>query len=199
MNAETFLNEAFWNERYLSHQTHWDTGKPSTPLAHLIEGLADKQMHILIPGCGNAYEGAYLSEKGFRNITLLDISAVVTDHLKDVFAHDEKVTVIHQDFFDHDGQYHLILEQTFFCALHPSLREKYAAKMHSLLHPDGCITGVLFNVEFENNPPFGGSREEYEALFSKNWNIEKMEPCYNSIKPRMGRELFFRLKPKDLI
>ena len=60
------------------------------------------------------------------------------------------VKVLHGDFFDHAGVYNLIIEQTFFCALDPSLRGSYVEKMHSLLADGGKIAGVLFDKEFEN-------------------------------------------------
>jgi len=85
----------------------------------------------------------------------------------------------------------LILEQTFFCALNPDLRTKYVQKMSELLSKDGKLVGLLFGVEFPNNPPFGGSKEEYLTLFSSKFKINLLEPCHNSAKPRMGSELFF--------
>ena len=95
------------------------------------------------------------------------------------------------DFFNHTGQYDLILEQTFFCALDPSLRTNYVQKMSELLKENGKLVGLLFGVQFPNNPPFGGSREEYLSLFSDTFKINLLEPCYNSVKPRQDSELFF--------
>ncbi|MNY60622.1 hypothetical protein D3C86_1972000 [compost metagenome] len=66
--------------------------------------------------------------------------------------------------------------------------------MIALLAPGGKLTGLLFNRTFEQpGPPFGGDKKEYEALFSSNVRIKKMETCYNSIKPRAGFELFFQI------
>ena len=103
----------------------------------------------------------------------------------------EPITIITGDFFEHKGQYDLILEQTFFCAIDPALRSCYVTKMHELLKPSGKLVGVLFNRSFDGGPPFGGSKEEYEQLFSKHLHIKKMELCYNSILPRQGAEIFF--------
>jgi SAM-dependent methyltransferase len=115
---------------------------------------------------------------------------VLTAALKERFK-GQPIKILTGDFFEHKGQYDLILEQTFFCALDPSFRSKYVEHMHQLLKPAGNLVGVLFNKEFEGGPPFGGSKEEYEQLFSKHLHIKKMEPCYNSIPPRKGSELFF--------
>lgn len=187
MNA---LDAEFWNNRYLQHQTGWDIGAPSTPLIQYTEQYADKSAAVLIPGCGNAYEAAQLLQQGFQNITVLDISTVLANELQERFR-NTPVRILNEDFFEHEGHYDLILEQTFFCALHPSMRKKYVQHMTQLLKPGGKLAGVLFNRSFEGGPPFGGNKEEYLDLFSPEFTIKKMELCTNSIPPRQGAELFF--------
>ncbi len=191
--TQSILDASYWSNRYKQQQTGWDIGYSSTPLQQFMNGITDKGISILIPGCGNAYEAEYLLKEKFTDITLLDISPVLTAELKKKF-NEQLINIITGDFFEHEGQYDLILEQTFFCALHPSQRESYIKQMHQLLKPGGRLAGVLFNKSFEGGPPFGGSKEEYEQLFSKYFSIKKMEPCYNSIEPRSGTELFFILE-----
>lgn len=191
--THSILDAAYWSNRYLQQQTGWDIGYSSTPLQQFMNSITDKNISILIPGCGNAYEAEYLLNEQFTNITLLDISPILTAYLNKKFA-QQTIKIITADFFEHEGQYDLILEQTFFCALHPSQRESYIKQMHQLLKPGGRLAGVLFNKSFEGGPPFGGSKEEYELLFSQYFSIKKMEPCYNSIQPRSGTELFFILE-----
>lgn len=185
----------FWNERYQSQQTGWDLKSPSTPLKEYIDQLSDLSLRILIPGCGNAYEAEYLLEKGFSHITLIDISEVLVQTLQEKFKNYPQIQVILGDFFDLQGSYDLILEQTFFCALHPDLRSAYANQMKNLLSKNGKLVGVMFQRDFGNPyPPFGGSKEEYLQLFEPYFTIVTMEDCYNSIPPRAGTELFIQLK-----
>jgi SAM-dependent methyltransferase len=188
--SHTTLDADYWSNRYQQQQTGWDIGYGSTPLVEYLQSLKDKSISILIPGCGNAYEAEWLLQHGFTNVTVLDISPVLTAALEERFK-GQPIKILTGDFFEHKGQYDLILEQTFFCALDPSLRSKYVEQMHQLLKPEGKLVGVLFNREFEGGPPFGGSKEEYETLFSQYLRIKKMELCYNSIPPRKGSELFF--------
>lgn len=191
-----FLDEKYWNERYIGNTAAWDAGKITAPLKEYIDQLTDKSIAILIPGCGNAHEAAYLLQKGFTNITLIDIAPEPIKRVKhklNTFDGNE-LTVIYGDFFDLDKQFDLIIEQTFFCALDPTLRKKYADKMIDLLKPAGKLTGVLFNRSFDGGPPFGGSKNEYEKLFSERFAIKTMDNCYNSIGPRSGNELFIILK-----
>ncbi len=186
------LDASYWDNRYLQKQTQWDIGSVSSPLKAYIDQLTNKDLSILIPGCGNSYEAAYLIEKGFTNITLIDLSATLTDKLRIEFsAHlDNHIKIITGDFFTLEGYWDLVIEQTFFCALDPKMRTDYVRKMHSLLNPGGRIAGVLFNRGFEGGPPFGGQKEDYLNLFNPLFHIKTMEPCYNSIQPREGAELF---------
>ena len=187
------LDAGYWSRRFENHDTPWDIGHVSTPLKEYIDQLTDRQLAILIPGCGNGYEAEYLLANGFTNITLIDISPVLTQQLATRFASKtgKQLTIITGDFFTLEGQFDLVLEQTFFCALNPSLREKYGTHMHRLLKPGGKLAGLLFNKIFTNpGPPFGGSMEEYRELFTPLFHIKTMEHCYNSIAPRAGAECF---------
>lgn len=190
------LDHLYWDNRYLQQQTGWDIGYPSTPLKEYIDQLANKSISILIPGSGNSYEAEYLLQSGFNNLTLIDIAPTLTRQLEKKFHSfaDKQLTIMTGNFFELNNQYDLILEQTFFCALDPSLRLKYVQKMVELLRPGGKLAGVLFDKAFEGGPPFGGNREEYMKLFKDYFLVEKMEPCYNSIPPRAGTELFIKLK-----
>jgi len=197
------INKHYWNDRYKLKQTGWDMGTISEPLKTYFDQLSDKNIYILIPGCGNAHEADYLIRKGFTNITLIDFADEVVNELKQKFklAIDEgKMKIISGDFFDLTIQFDLIIEQTFFCALEPSLRKNYAEKMYSLLKTEGKLVGLLFSFSLTNEgPPFGGSIEEYHAHFSDLFSVKTMENCYNSIKPREGRELFIVLNKKSMV
>lgn len=193
------LNETYWQTRWENKQTGWDIGYPSTPLKEYIDQLEDTALSILIPGCGNAYEGGYLVEKGFENTFLLDISKSALTHVEKRFPGIPENNLIHDNFFNHQGEYDLILEQTFFCALDPAMRPKYVQKIRSLLKPGGKLVGVLFHDRlYQDHPPFGGFLPEYKALFSPHFHVHVMEMCYNSIKPRKDREVFILLeKPRS--
>lgn len=185
------LDNNFWSEKYVSGQTGWDIGMKSKPITEYIDQLQNKKIKILIPGCGNAYDADYLSGLGYKNIDLLDISTELINKLESKFKGCKNINLLNKDFFEHSGKYDLIIEQTFFCSLHPDLREKYAKKMSELLNVNGKLAGVLFDREFEKEgPPFGGSGEEYRNLFGKYFEIKVLEKCYNSIPQRSGNEIF---------
>ena len=80
-----FLSADYWNERYKKEETGWDIGFVSTPLKTYIDQLNRKDIRILIPGGGNSYDAAYLLEKGFANITVIDIAPVMAEKLNNQF------------------------------------------------------------------------------------------------------------------
>ncbi|HEY6899970.1 MAG TPA: methyltransferase domain-containing protein [Puia sp.] len=182
------LDPQFWNDLYHHNLTAWDMGRVSPPLEAYFSQLRDKTLSILIPGCGNSYEAAWLVEQGHTAITLIDISDLLTSRLRAQFT----IPIITGDFFQHTGSYDLIVEQTFFCALQPHLRPQYVEHMHSLLRPGGKLIGLLFDRDFpDDGPPFGGHEPEYRKLLENRFALKTLAPCYNSIKPRAGSELFF--------
>lgn len=187
---ENNLDAAYWNNRYLKQETSWNLYEVSPPLKAYFEQLTDKNQRILMPGCGNAYDAEYLLTLGFTNITLIDIAEEAVKTMQAKFEKSPSIRVLFQDFFDLEETFDLVIEQTFFCAIDPSFRAKYVSKMHQILSHKGKIAGVMFDRQFEKNPPFGGSKEEYISRFSPYFEIKTMSDCYNSVVTRAGTELF---------
>ena len=193
------MQETYWTQRYQQGNTGWDAGEATRPLRTYIDQLSDKDVKILIPGSGNAYEAYYLHQQGFTNVYVLDISAYPLRAFRERYPDFPEAHVLHQDFFAHRGAYDLILEQTFFCALPPNMRPQYAQQMHQLLNKKGKLVGVLFDDPlYDDHPPYGGNKEEYLAYFEPYFSIQTFERCYNSIPPCQERELFVQLIRKEL-
>lgn len=185
------LNEKYWDSRYVDDSAAWDIGFVSTPIKAYIDQIVDKELKILIPGCGNSYEAEYLFNNGFKNVFIIDLADSPLLNFANRVPGFPKENLIKGDFFEHNGGYDLILEQTFFCALNPSLRNDYVKKMHQLLRKDGKLAGLLFDFNFEKEgPPFGGNKSEYETLFNPYFQLIHFDMAYNSIEPRAGKELF---------
>lgn len=190
-NDKKVLDKSFWNLRWETHNTGWDIGYPSPPIVEYMKRYSDKNVAILIPGCGNAHEAEFLANNGFTNISLVDIAPKAVEILKEKFKANPAIKIFCTDFFEFEGQFDLMIEQTFFCTHYPWRREKYVKKANSLLKSGGRIIGVLFASEFEfEGPPFGGTKSDYKKIFEPFFEIKNMEECYNSIPPRAGNELF---------
>lgn len=192
-----------WEERWQTGQTGWDLGAPSPPLTAYADQLSleKRNLRILFPGCGNGYEAIHLLQNGFSDITMLDIAPSAIARLQQRLDNTvpdwpSRLNLVCADFFQFEGPFDLILEQTFFCALDPAQRPDYVRKMVDLLVPGGKLAGVLFNRAFDGGPPFGGNTEEYRRLFDPYFELKTMEPCYNSAGPRAGSEVFIIFEKK---
>lgn len=185
----------YWQTRYQNQQTGWDIGYPSTPLKEYIDQLTNKELRILIPGAGNAYEAEYLWQQGFVNVNVLDIAPEPLAALKKRVPDFPDQQLMEGDFFDHSGKYDLIIEQTFFCSFYPDpkTRFSYAHKMYELLVSGGKLVGLWFDLPLtfvKDKRPYGGDRLLYIDYLVPPLELVKIEPCYNSIPPRQGSELF---------
>lgn len=193
------LNETYWNTRYLNLDSGWDVGFITTPIKNYIDQLENKELRILIPGAGNSYEAEYLYNNGFTNVFVCDFAEEPLRNLKNRVPGFPEHQLIKEDFFKLEhGDFDLIIEQTFFCAIKPSLRQAYFLKMFELLKPGGKLVGVLFNdVLNADKPPFGGNLLQYYSYFKNQFKIKTFETCYHSILPRAGRELFINLQKPE--
>ena len=192
------LDQIYWDNQYQANAVGWDLGQVSPPIKTYIDTINNKEAKILIPGCGNTYEAEYLLQQGFTNVTVIDIAPTLVENLKQKFANNKNITIILGDFFEHHDKYDFIIEQTFFCALPPIMRQKYVWKMNQLLSDYGKLVGLLFNREFEVSPPFGGSLKEYELLFFKAFTFNFISLAENSIPSRANTELFFEFQKNEL-
>jgi SAM-dependent methyltransferase len=190
-------DKVFWETKWQQGQTGWDLKGVSPAIKVYIDQLTNKNLRILIPGCGNAYEAEYLLQQGFNQVSIIDIAPTLTQHLStklNEFIKADKLHVFCDDFFEHKAQYDLIIEQTFFCAINPKLRADYAKQMHELLSPNGKLVGLLFNTNFDGGPPFGGNVTEYETYFKPYFKHINFMPSVNSITPRVGKEVWIEIE-----
>lgn len=191
------LDRRFWEERYQAGDTGWDLGAPSTPLRAYLDQLTDKDLRLLFPGAGRAYEAEHAHRLGFRNVFVIDLTDAPYKDLLARCPDFPKEHLLVGDLFRHEGSYDRIIEQTCFCALDPALRPDYVRAMHRMLRPGGKLVGVLFDDPLNSDrPPFGGSQVEYEALFKPVFPRVRFTACHNSIAPRSGRELWIEA-PRD--
>ena len=193
------LDAAYWSARYATGRDAWDTGRATPPLQAYFDQLdSTRQLRILIPGAGRAYEAEVLHRRGFDQVFVADLSAAPLVALARRVPGFPAAHLLEANFFDlpADPPYDLIVEQTFFCALAPTLRPAYARHCAHLLRPGGTLAGLLFEADFgvSPEPPFGGTREEYRAYFAPYFDFQHFDTAHNSLPARRGRELFICLK-----
>jgi SAM-dependent methyltransferase len=193
------LDKSFWDQRWHTGQTGWDLNEASPAIMDYFDRTKPPfDARILIPGCGNAWEAEALTRRGYTDITLCDISPTLCANLSERYHDQSAISIVCGDFFDLSGPYDLVIEQTFLCALDPSLRAAYAEHMARIIRPGSILAGLWFSVEFPfDGPPFGGSPEDYLKLLEPYFNLKEAGPCKASVKPRQGNEWFIVAERKN--
>jgi len=163
----------FWDSRYRDNVIPWDAGKVPTALREYTYKL-QSGARVLIPGCGSAYEAAYLADKGF-DILAIDFSpAAVEAARKNLAGYADIVRLADFFAFDHGKPYDMIYERAFLCALPPRMWPQYAPRTAQLLRPGGELAGFFF-LETEKGPPFGTTPDALHAL---------LDPCFELVEDK---------------
>tara|TARA_B100000809_G_scaffold66185_1_gene62886 strand:+ start:3853 stop:4452 length:600 start_codon:yes stop_codon:yes gene_type:complete len=191
----------FWENIYLEDDAGWDL-KGVTPVFDSIsnELIPGK---ICIIGCGRGYDAIMFAQKGF-DVTAVDFAPSAIDSVKSLAINSKvKVNIVKADIFSLKSEsmntYDFIIEQTCFCAIHPSRRKEYEILVKSILKPGGKLIGLWFPLDKkldEGGPAWGTTIEEVKSIFQDGWKIKKEEFPALSIEPRKGREKLIIFKKR---
>lgn len=177
---------SFWDERFEQGFTPWDRGGVPEALRAFVAGRAP--MRTLIPGCGAAYELAFLSEAGW-DATAIDFSPAAVATAKAAvgkWAHK----VEQADFFAWQPAQplELIYERAFLCALPRAMWPQVATRWAELLAPGAVLAGFFFFDDVPKGPPFGIAREKLDELLSASFDLIEDAPVNDSIPVFAGKE-----------
>ncbi|MBV8658408.1 MAG: methyltransferase domain-containing protein [Burkholderiales bacterium] len=180
------LTPAFWDERFERQFTPWDRGGVPRDLQLFAEGSC--ALRTLIPGCGSAYELAYLAGKGW-DATAIDFSPSAVAAGK-AAAGAWADRVVQADFFQWQAEQPLQLtyERAFLCAMPRALWPQVAARWASLLPPGGLLAGFFFFDDAPKGPPFGIGRPQLDALLHGSFELVEERPASDSIPVFAGKE-----------
>ncbi|WP_426175758.1 methyltransferase [Massilia sp. TWR1-2-2] len=154
---------AFWDERFERGFTPWDRGGVPQALCDFVAGEG-RALATLIPGCGAAYELAYLAEHGW-DATAIDFSpAAVATAQAGLGRWADRV--VEADFFAYEPAtpLELVYERAFLCALPRAMWPRAAARWAELLAPGTRLAGFFFFDDAPKGPPFGIERAALDAL-----------------------------------
>lgn len=177
--------EALWaQDGGLPKGTRFDVAGPSLTLSAELRRRppieATDRLTALVPGCGRAYDALALAEHGYASVVALDLSPAACEAAREELkasgsAAASRVEVRCGDFFASEGvfdkgeTFDMIWDCTFLCALDPSVRERWAAQMRSLLAPQGELLTCVFPIgDREGGPPYAMSVPLVRSL---------LEPC----------------------
>uniref|UniRef100_M8C8U4 Methyltransferase domain-containing protein n=1 Tax=Aegilops tauschii TaxID=37682 RepID=M8C8U4_AEGTA len=130
-----------WRRCWEQGVTPWDLGEPTPAVVKL------------------GYDAVALSGGG-RSVVGLDVCDAVIQRAR---QRSSDVAFVCADFFTWSPPepFHLIFDYTFFCALDPSLRPAWAARMEELLRPDGeLITLMYLPQDQDSGPPYNTTVHE---------------------------------------
>lgn len=189
-----------WQKHYDDDDLMWDLGEPSPPFVRWWNGFTDAPGKAVVPGCGQGHEVSLLAGSGWE-VTAVDFAPGAITRLEKRLAEEGRsARLLNQDFFEidasHDGRYDLLLEQTFFCAIHPENRPLYVDTVHRLLRPGGKIVGLFYETGQPGGPPFNTSRGDVVDHFSGRFEIAVLEKTPHSAEHRRGKEWFAELRKK---
>ncbi|MBC8286072.1 MAG: methyltransferase domain-containing protein [Nitrospinae bacterium] len=191
MNEKEYSQED-WQGHYESNDLGWDLGQVAPPFVKLWQEKKLPSGKVLVPGCGRGHEVVFLSENGFE-VTAIDFSKGAVTYLENALkVRSLSGRVLHQDFFglddSHDGIYDLVLEQTFFCAISPRLRQDYVLNVARILRPGGTLVGLFYHTDKEGGPPYNTTREDIETHFLEKFEIQQLDKTSLSAEQRKDKE-----------
>ena len=202
MTNDVTRNADFWNQLYIDKNTGWDIGR-STPIFVNWSKTLNSKLKILIPGCGNCYDGIYLSKQN-HNVYALDFSENVIDEIIKK-SNEEKVSLkaICDDYFllnqSYNNKFDILLEYTFFCAIPINMRELYVKQTYNMLNPGGHLVAIFIPISKKTKkegPPFYVDLDITLNMFEKYFIVESVDMNPQSIKQRNGNEAFVTMVRK---
>ena len=159
------LQPGFWDERFERGFTPWDQGGVPQALRDFVARSVGAR-RTLIPGCGAAYELAFLSNMGW-DATAIDFSPAAVAIAREAVSQWASRVVL-ADFFkwQPNAPLEMIYERAFLCALPRSMWPQLAARYAELLPRGALLAGFFFFDDGEKGPPFGISAERLDELLT---------------------------------
>jgi len=181
------LASAFWDERFERGFTPWDRGAAPDALRQFAARAAHP-LRTLIPGCGAAYELAFLSELGW-DASAIDFSPAAVARAKAAVGQWGE-RVLQADFFSYQPPrpLELIYERAFLCAMPPAMWPQVAARWAELLAPGALLAGYFFFDNSPKGPPFGTDPARLAALLTPGFECIEDEEVRDSIPVFAGKE-----------
>jgi SAM-dependent methyltransferase len=168
--------EGMWS-RGLARGQAFDANQPEPALVALMERHTLPTGRALVPGCGRGYSVVQLASPE-RTALGLDIAPTGVAAARDLMAEmvggselESQVDVQEADFFSADlvptlGQFDVVYDCTFLCAIQPDMRKAWAEQMNKLLQAEGELITLIFpnGPLGSTGPPFTINEELVRSL-----------------------------------
>lgn len=188
-----------WEQLWQEDITPWDAKGVTPVISHLLEHNKLREGKILVPGCGAGYDVVAMASPT-RHVTGLDISSTALQQAQVIAekSHHAEFAAFHKgDFFAYTppSKFDVIFDYTFFCAIEPSLYERWAEKMAELLAADGELITLMSPLDtgHEGGPPYSVSQEAYErVLLPLGFHLTSCDADIPTLPNREGLEKLAR-------
>lgn len=176
----------FWDLRFREGFMPWDAGGvPAALQEFLTREPAGRR--VLVPGCGSGYEVRAFADAG-HDVVAIDFSSAAIVAARRVLGTLGRV-LVQGDFFAHPlGEFDLVYERAFLCALPRPLWAPWATRVAEVIRPGGRLVGFFFWSDDERGPPFGLKSGELEALLAPVFDPIEHAAVTDSIPVFAGRE-----------
>lgn len=189
------LTPAFWETRYQEGTTRWDLGQAApTFICWLSQEPRPQPGKTIVLGCGRGHDALLLARHGFEVLGVDYAPSAIAAAQQTATAQKLDAQFIQRDIFEllpeYQQQFDYVIEHTCFCAIEPSLRDRYLDLVHQLLKPAGKAIGIFFTHRRPGGPPYGVTPQDIEQLFKPKFEIETLIPAPQSVSQRQGEEHF---------
>ncbi|WP_287497244.1 methyltransferase domain-containing protein [Pandoraea sp. CB10b_02] len=177
----------FWNERFANAFMPWDAAGVPQALRDFVAGEPAPRA-TLIPGCGAAYEAAWLDAQGWP-VRAIDFAPAAVAAARAQLG--PRAALVEQaDFFTYTPPFALdmVYERAFLCALPRTMWQDYAVRMARLLPSGARLAGFFFLRETPKGPPFGIAPQALETLLGKDFVCEVDRLVTDSVPVFAGAE-----------
>lgn len=204
-NAQEAATANFWNQKYLDWKSTdqapgWDLGKASPFLYEVLPQLKILKQRVAVLGAGAGHDAFHLASLGHL-VTAFDISSEAIERAKSLYPESQNLKYVQADLLNESamsknyfGQFDLVFEHTFFCAINPMHRTKAIETMWKLTGPDGHLLANFFVITPEGGPPFGATEWELRQRLSKRFKSLYWTRWQTSPANRLGWELIVYAK-----
>lgn len=182
---------AFWDHIYREDSGGWELGRPTPPLALRLAADPPRGLRALVIGCGRGHEARLLAEHG-AHVTAVDIAPAAIATARTATPAHLEIDFRVADLFELPrlpDRYHLILENTCYCAIEPRRRPEYVDAVADLLLPGGRLLGLFYAHGRPGGPPYSVTADELRAGFGRRFHIDELAITDDSVLLRLGEEL----------
>lgn len=184
--------EKFWSDIYRNEQPGWELGQENPALGAVLPQLKLSKSRVLVLGCGSGHDAAFFARHG-HIVTAVDFSPEAIHRARQKYGHMENLKFIQSDAFalptTMNGQFDVVFEHTFYCAISPERRNEVMALWKRMLHAQGHLLGIFFAMEKRRGPAFGGSEWEVRERLKKHFQFLFWTRWRLSLEKRRGSEL----------